>query len=570
MSLKQRILFFVAILLATVIALLSTLAYQRLRSEIITGVHQELDAAIIGNSEALARWVAQRRDAIQSTANRLGKATDPYPVLQQGKDAGNFDLLFAGYADKTMHYHLAEKKPAEGYDPTARPWYKLASEQQGTVITAPYVFSSTNKLGVTVATAIMDEGKRVGVAGGDIALDGLTGVVKAIRLRGDGYAFLVTREGKIVSHPAADSTLKSIGEVMPGLEGGIVTNAGTTPALHEVRIGGRDCYAEVVSVAGTDWVLGTVVEKSVLLAPLKQLLLTLAVAGLAVGAAAILLANFALTRLLSSLVRLRDALLGMAGGQGDLTHQLVVGRHDEIGQTAQAFNRFIGSLRQMFLEVRDHTVSLNAGIERLNRITLQLASDSEQQADASTSTAAAIEEITVSINHIAGNTGSAEAVVVSTGETSRQSARSVNLLADDIKHIAGDVGQLAGTLGELGQRSAAMDRIIGVIKEIADQTNLLALNAAIEAARAGETGRGFAVVADEVRKLAERTAKATVEIGQLIHATHADVESALDNMNKTQGSVQNGVATSRQVAEEISGIEKDVSRVVMTIREIAD
>ncbi|MDR3412210.1 MAG: methyl-accepting chemotaxis protein, partial [Formivibrio sp.] len=229
-----------------------------------------------------------------------------------------------------------------------------------------------------------------------------------------------------------------------------------------------------------------------------------------------------------------------------------------------------GSLRQLFLEVRDHTVSLNAGIERLNRITLQLASDSEQQADASTSTAAAIAEITVSINLIAGNTGSAEAVVVSTGETSRQSARSVNLLADDIKHIAGDVGQLAGTLGELGQRSAAMDQIIGVIKEIADQTNLLALNAAIEAARAGETGRGFAVVADEVRKLAERTAKATVEIGELIHATHADVTSALNNMNKTQGSVQNGVATSRQVAEEISGIEKDVSRVVMTIREIAD
>ncbi|GGX77554.1 methyl-accepting chemotaxis protein [Vogesella alkaliphila] len=572
MSLKQRLLFFVAILLAIAIALLSALSYQRMRSEIILGVQQELDAAIAGNGEALGRWLAQRRDAIQATANRLADvdASAPYPVLQQGKDAGGFDQTFAGYADKAMRYHTPDKLPADGYDPTARPWYQLATAQKGTAVTAPYAFVEKQKLGVTVASPILRDGAQIGVVGGDIALDGLTAVVKAIRLRGDGYAFLATRDGKIVSHPAAGSPLKPVAEVMPGFDAALVSAAGNSPTLHEVEIDGRGYYASVASVAGSDWVLGTVVEKDAMLAPLNHLLLTLVLAGLAVAVTGIVLANFALTRLLASLVRLRDALLDVATGDGDLTHQLEVDKQDEIGQTAEAFNRFIGSLRQMFLEVREHSVSLNGGIDALNGITRQLASDSQQQADASSATAATIEQITVSINHIAGNATSAEEVVVQTGQTSRQSAQAVGELAGGIERIAGQVGQLATTLGALGERSAQMDQIINVIKDIADQTNLLALNAAIEAARAGETGRGFAVVADEVRKLAERTAKATVEIGELIDATHRDVESALGGMEHTRQSVQHGVSASRQVAGQMAGIEDEVSRVVLTIRDIAD
>ena len=528
-------------------------------------------AAIAGNSEALGRWLAQRRDAIQATANRLGDvdASAPYPFLQQGKDAGGFDQTFAGYADKAMRYHTPDKLPADGYDPTARPWYQLATAQKGVAVTAPYAFVEKQKLGVTVASPILSGGAQLGVVGGDIALDGLTAVVKAIRLRGDGYAFLATRDGKIVSHPAADSTLKPVAEVMPGFDAALVSAAGNSPTLHEVEIDGRDHYAEVASVAGSDWVLGTVVAKDAMLAPLNQLLLTLVLAGLAVAVAGIVLANFALTRLLASLVRLRDALLDVASGDGDLTHQLSVDKQDEIGQTAEAFNRFIGSLRQMFLEVREHSVSLNGGIDALNGITRQLASDSQQQADASSATAATIEQITVSINHIASNATSAEEVVVQTGQTSRQSAQAVGELAGGIERIAGQVGQLATTLGGLGQRSAQMDQIINVIKDIADQTNLLALNAAIEAARAGELGRGFAVVADEVRKLSERTGQATQEIAVMIREIQNGSEASRSNMEEAVERVKSGLALAEKGGESIRQIRDSAGGVVAVVNDIS-
>lgn len=88
-----------------------------------------------------------------------------------------------------------------------------------------------------------------------------------------------------------------------------------------------------------------------------------------------------------------------------------------------------------------------------------------------------------------------------------------------------------------------VSRVTSVIKDIADQTNLLALNAAIEAARAGETGRGFAVVADEVRKLAERTARATQEIGQMTQSIQNETQHAVDG-NSPQGCGSN---TSRPI-----------------------
>lgn len=259
----------------------------------------------------------------------------------------------------------------------------------------------------------------------------------------------------------------------------------------------------------------------------------------------------------------------IASGEGDLTKRVPVSGKDELGELAGNFNHFIeklhGSIRRVG-EVTDRVASASA---QLSATANEMAKGADTQTQRMAQSASAVEEMTMTATEVARNSQEAANIANETTQTAQIGHAVVDETVAGMQQLSEAVGQSATIITELGKSSDQIGEIVRVIEDIADQTNLLALNAAIEAARAGEQGRGFAVVADEVRKLAERTTKATKEIGDMIRQIQKDTKSAVSSMEEGTGKVTSGVELANKTGDALTRIQDMVQSTASMIQQIA-
>ena len=254
---------------------------------------------------------------------------------------------------------------------------------------------------------------------------------------------------------------------------------------------------------------------------------------------------------------------------GDLTAEFDTAGADELHAAGRDFNGMAASFRRLLGGVQRDTQALNKAAEQLAASSGQISSSAGAQSDSASGMAAAVEQMTVGIDHISKNAQDAQEFSRASDEVAGRGSQIVGDVVADIQAIAATVNQSAAAVEALGRQSEQISAIVGTIKDIADQTNLLALNAAIEAARAGESGRGFAVVADEVRKLAERTAKSTQEISDMISSIQSGTSTAVVSMKQGVERVASGVEQAQQAGEAISRVREHSRQVLEAVSEIS-
>ncbi len=281
------------------------------------------------------------------------------------------------------------------------------------------------------------------------------------------------------------------------------------------------------------------------------------------------LATWLMRTIMKPVDALRLMLMDISQGEGDLTRRLDDTTKDELADVSKYFNLFIEKLRNMISQIASTSIQVASAASKLNGTAERIATGAEEVAAQTTTVATAGEEMSATSGDIAQNCQMAAEGAQRASQTAQNGAAVVEKTVRVMGQIAEKVQESAKTVESLGARSDQIGAIIGTIEDIADQTNLLALNAAIEAARAGEQGRGFAVVADEVRALAERTTRATKEIGEMIKAIQKETKGAVAAMEQGVHQVENGTMEAAKSGQALQDILQQVNDVAMQVNQIA-
>ncbi|MFA0087791.1 methyl-accepting chemotaxis protein [Vibrio sp. 10N.261.51.F12] len=245
---------------------------------------------------------------------------------------------------------------------------------------------------------------------------------------------------------------------------------------------------------------------------------------------------------------------------GDLTQSLETNRQDELGVLSNQIQRMMVALRDTISVAKTsahHSEQLSSSIAATSEETATSIESQNQQLEL---LATAMNEMSSTIQDIAENAERTSQTTETSKTLANNGSRSMAHTLDNIGSISDDITDTHTLMEALQKGVADISHVVNVITEVSEQTNLLALNAAIEAARAGEKGRGFAVVADEVRNLASRTQQSTSQVQRTIDELNKRTTRVLGvmatNQNKVTHSVQLATQTQAQLNDAVNSLNK--------------
>lgn len=250
---------------------------------------KRIHEAVLRNSSEIDHWFGAQQSIIDS-------------LSQDIEASGNFNSDYLSklvtskmkiYRDEAIDFYVAFEgnKPKlisgvgwvspDSYDPTTRPWYKAACKSNQVVFTEPYVDFMTDKLVITVAKALKNDNKIIGVIASDIYLEKVIKVVSESKINDNSYGLLLDNKGRVIAHPDSNflptkNGFKSINEIHWKEYKTLVNNLLTKDVNNRIELKdykGNEEFFSFTKINSNNWYFGIAVNKSEYKKPLQKLLL---------------------------------------------------------------------------------------------------------------------------------------------------------------------------------------------------------------------------------------------------------------------------------------------------------
>jgi methyl-accepting chemotaxis protein len=506
LSLRNRILFPVLLVVTLAVALLSWSSYRNARNALVDNLSLQMKQLAENSASDIEEWINNRKldlellagekNLVQSAKNtpetaalRLETSAE---LVRTVKTYGCYDRINL-VNDKGVAIASSDAQTVGKLDVSDRSYYKEA--MTGKSVISDVVLSKTTGTPVfMIAVPVRDANRVSGVLFGAIGMENFKRLfIDSTKVLETGYLAMYDPQGIVIAHPDSTKIMKldlskfEWGKKILSLKNGIVN----------FSLNGQDKIAVFNTSKTLGWGVTVNITRAELLAPVRKI---------ALNSLYFCLVAIALTAVVVYYV----------------TRSIVT-----------PVNRMVTALRESASQVSE-----GAG---------QISSASQSLASGASEQAASLEETTSALEEMAGMTRNNADSANTAKDLSNQTRQAA-------EHGEADMKQMAAAMDAIKGSSDDIAKIIKTIDEIAFQTNILALNAAVEAARAGEAGMGFAVVADEVRNLAHRSAEAAKETASKIEGAITRSGQGVEISQKVQSGLQAIVQKARKVDELIAEI----------------
>jgi methyl-accepting chemotaxis protein len=566
-SIKTKLILLIGILLLVVSSGLGIISYIMASNALVSNISKTLpqiatQAANTVQASLDGQLSSMETIAVRNDMSNISASLDSKMNMLQ-EEVKRSRSIKMGYADMDGNVQYTDGQKENVRD---KEFFKKAMSGEKS-IADPVVDKNKNSMTISYAVPIKNNNSVVAVLVS--VRDGmeLTEMIKKITFGKTGSGFMINSEATSIAFVDKSlplSEYNGIKEAEKNLNLKGLADVERKMIVGETGIGkynfsGRgETYAGYAPVKKENWSIAVLIGKEELLSELNSLkifILSSSLLFLLLGLCTI----YIIAHRIAGSIKFSSSFLKILS-TGDFTKQIpkkYLHFKDETGDMANSMNIMQQSVSHMLETFKENSQSIDTESSTLSVVSQKMAYSSNNVSDT-------IQEIANGISNQAGDlinitnglnmfSNQLQNIVddirninlntLEMNNVANDSNSNMGLLVESVNSISSSFENFSGKILTFGNDIKEVNKIIGLINNIADKTNLLALNASIEATAAGNAGRGFTVVADEIRKLAEQTKDSSKNITQLIGKISNGTGAVIVNSNnmKEEFSVQMNV-----------------------------